>query len=151
MRLKFLSPAGLVPRSKKATTQIVQSLPNTMSRILVIDDDSVVRELTGRILERHGHKVDMAADGNTGVTAFRANPPDLVITDMAMPGKDGVEVIAALTKDFPDIPVIAMSCAPDSAQYLYLASFLGAERMLTKPFSPEVLMATVDAVVARPK
>lgn len=122
-----------------------------MSRILVIDDDSVVRELTVKILERHGHTVDKAADGNAGVTAFRANPPDLVITDMAMPGKDGVEVIATLTKDFPEIPVIAMSGAPDSAQYLYLASFLGAERMLTKPFSPEVLMATVDAVVARPK
>ncbi len=122
-----------------------------MPRILVIDDDRVVRELAARILQLHGHTVDLAGDGNQGLAAIRAHAPDLVVTDMEMPGKDGVEVIEILAKDLPDLPIIAMSGATQSAQYLYLASYLGAERLLNKPFTADVLIAAVDAVLQGPK
>src|SRR3954471_23119522 len=101
-----------------------------MARILVIDDDTAVRGLTVQILRSHGHTVNEAIDGDAGLTKFRAEPVDLLITDMAMPKTDGVEVISAVAKERPNFPIIAMSGAPDSAQYLYLASYLGAGRML---------------------
>jgi CheY-like chemotaxis protein len=121
-----------------------------MARIVVVDDDPIVSELTVRILELTGHSVAKALDGDTGLKAIRDCPPDLVITDMAMLGRDGVELIHILAGEYPDIPVVAMSGAPDSAQFLYLDSYLGAERLLTKPFTPAMLLTIVDAIVPRP-
>lgn len=124
--------------------------PQVMARILVIDDDTVVRELTAEILGHNGHTVTQAADGNAGLAAIRSQPPELVITDMEMPGMDGVEMIKILKRELPELPIIAMSGATQSAQYLYLASYLGAERLLNKPFAIGDLLATVNAVLQPP-
>jgi DNA-binding response OmpR family regulator len=114
-----------------------------MARILVIDDDPPVCDSVALILEAEGHTVEKAGNGDDGLAAFRARPADLVITDMAMPKKDGVELIACLLKDNPNLPIIAMSGAPNSAQFLYLASYFGAGKMLTKPFTGKALLAAV--------
>ena len=124
---------------------------STMAQIIIVDDDAVVREMTTAILERDGHSVEQADDGNAGLAAVRARVPELLITDMEMPKMDGVELITELAKEFPHLPIIAMSGAPQSPQYLYLASLLGAEKILTKPFSTKLLTNTVKEVLSRPK
>ena len=118
-----------------------------MARILVIDDDQLIREMIALTLGKAGHTVDQAKQGDDGLAAFRAHPADLIITDMAMPGMDGVQLIQRLLKEHPKLPIIAMSGAPDSAQFLYLASYLGAGRLLTKPFGTEALRLAVDEVL----
>ncbi len=109
----------------------------------------LVRNCVAQILQESGHTVDKAENGDDGLTVFRAHPADLVITDMAMPKKDGVELIASLQKERSNLPIIAMSGVPDSAQFLFLASFYGAVNMLTKPFTTGALLAAVDVALKR--
>jgi DNA-binding response OmpR family regulator len=118
-----------------------------MAHILVIDDDQLIRDMVALTLGAEGHTVVQAESGVDGLAAFRTRPADLVITDMAMPKMDGVQLIERLLKEYPNLPIIAMSGAPDSAQYLYLASYLGAGRLLTKPFKPETLRGAVDGAL----
>jgi len=72
-----------------------------MARILFIDDDEQTGDLFGQILEGAGHEVIIARDGVTGIALYRKNPTDLIITDIMMPVKDGMEVINELKRDFP--------------------------------------------------
>lgn len=115
-----------------------------MAHLLVIDDDKLTREYVAKLLVAAGHTVAEAEDGLHGLEVFRARPADMVVTDMVMPRADGVEVIETLLKEHPGLPVVAMSGAPESAQFLYLASYLGAGKVLTKPVSAEVLLAAVE-------
>lgn len=115
-----------------------------MAKILVIDDDPLILNFVTDALKAVGHTVVQARDGDEGLAASRAATPDLVITDMVMPNLDGVQLIDLLLKEQPDLPIVAMSGAPDSAQYLHIASFLGAGRLLTKPFSVTALREAVD-------
>lgn len=80
-----------------------------MARILVVDDDQAIRLLLRAMLERRGHAVVEAANGNEGLQYYRAAPTDLVITDIQMPVMDGLQMIQALRGDFPTAQVIAMS------------------------------------------
>ena len=118
-----------------------------MARILVVDDDLLTRDYIGHVLSAEGHSVEKAENGESGLAAFRARSADIVITDMVMPKADGVEFIAALLKESPKVPVIAMSGAPQSAQFLYLASYLGAGNVLTKPVAGEALIAAVNGLL----
>jgi len=80
-----------------------------MARILVIDDDIQILEMLGQTLEREGYEVVDALDGKEGMRLYREAPTDLVITDIVMPEKEGVETIMELKRDFPDVKIIAMS------------------------------------------
>ena len=80
-----------------------------MARIVVIDDDRSCRETVRRALVLDGHEVELAAEGEEGMRLCRAHPPDLVITDLFMPGKEGMETIQALRREFPDVGIIAVS------------------------------------------
>lgn len=80
-----------------------------MARILVIDDEPVLRITFRHILEEEGYEVFDAEDGLAGVEVCRQSRPDLVITDMMMPRQEGSETVAILTREFPAMPVIAMS------------------------------------------
>src|SRR5688572_234064 len=83
--------------------------PIPMQRILVIDDDEQVRALLYEILDRAGFKVVEATNGVEGLKLYRAQPADLVITDLIMPEKEGVETILELRREFPDVRVVAIS------------------------------------------
>lgn len=121
-----------------------------MARILLIDDDNLLREALAIALIEAGHTVRQAADGKPGVKLFRAEPADLVITDIIMPDRDGIETIIALHHEYPDLPIIAMSgFARASKLFLDLANRLGARRTLAKPFPPAVLLHTVEEVLAK--
>jgi YesN/AraC family two-component response regulator len=117
-----------------------------MARILIIDDDNQFRVMLRIMLENAGYKdIEEAENGYIGMKLIRKNPFDLVITDIVMPDKEGIETIMELRRDFPAIKIIAMSgggeIGPET--YLEMAGHLGAGRTLEKPFQQPEL---VDAV-----
>lgn len=117
-----------------------------MARILIIDDDSQFRVMVRKMLEVAGYNnIEEAADGDIGMKLFRQHPFDLVLTDIVMSGKEGIEIIMELTRDYPGIKIIAMSgggkIGPES--YLEMAMHLGANRTLAKPFQQSELVDTV--------
>lgn len=120
-----------------------------MASILIIDDDDILRATLARALEIFGHTVRQAADGNEGIAAYRAQPADLVLTDIVMPEKEGLDIIRDLRRDFPNLRIIAMSggLAYDPKLYLHMAERFGATAVLAKPFDVEQLRQTVDAAL----
>jgi two-component system cell cycle response regulator CpdR len=122
------------------------------SSILVVDDDFALRQLIQLTLESAGHHVTCAADGRLASRAMALTPAafDLVITDMLMPERDGLELIEELRRRYPHVRIIAISgggrIAPE--EYLQIAKGLGANGILGKPFFPKQLLAAVDQVLA---
>jgi len=129
---------------------IVTTRVKAVARILVIDDEMDIRSLVSRILKQEGHDVIEAADGNEGVRLFRENLPDLLITDIIMPEKEGLETIMELRRDFPNVRTIAISGggkALDRDTCLQFAKSLGVNRTLAKPFSRQELLDAVEDVL----
>ncbi len=121
-----------------------------MSHLLVIDDESLVREVVAKILMAAGHQVHQATNGHQALALLRTEPIDLVITDLVMPDCDGIELIMALRHQFPALPVIAMSGAiHNAALYLNIATNLGVRHTLAKPFGAEALLDAVDQTLER--
>ena len=120
-----------------------------MASILVVDDDSAVRAAVRDVLERAGHEVADAGNGLEGLREYRSHQADVVVTNIAMPEMDGIELIQELKDSFPDARIIALSGYDDSgdAGYLHLAEQLGAVATLTKPFDDHVLADTVKKVL----
>jgi CheY-like chemotaxis protein len=112
-----------------------------MAHILLIDDDDLVREVIRSGLERSGHHVFEASDGKKGLAAHQATPVDLVITDIIMPGMEGLETIIKFRRQYPNLKVIAISGGGmgKAGDYLTLAAKFGAHRTVAKPFSIEKL------------
>ena len=119
-------------------------------RILVIDDDPVVRGMLAEMLRREGYDVDEAEDGRAGMRRFREQPATLVITDVVMPEQEGLETLMQLRQASPAVKVIAISgggrVGPES--YLNSARTLGANAILAKPFGREELLEAVTKVLA---
>lgn len=119
-------------------------------RILVIDDDPVVRGMLAEMLRREGYDVDEAEDGRAGMRRFREQPATLVITDVVMPEQEGLETLMQLRQASPTVKVIAISgggrVGPES--YLNSARTLGANAILAKPFGREELLEAVTKVLA---
>src|SRR5687767_4779415 len=109
--------------------------------VLVCEDDTDVRSVLGRMLERLGCRVTQAKDGRDALAKHLIDPADVVLTDMVMPGMDGVETIRAFRKQHPEVRVVAMSggAMAGAVLYLNLAMKLGASAVLPKPFSVEEL------------
>lgn len=121
-----------------------------MARILVIDDEENFRFMLRRKLEKEGYDVLEAADGEGGKRVFLAEHPDLIITDLVMPEKEGIEFIMELKKEAPRFPVIAISGGGrgDPHVYLGLAKDLGARHTFEKPLDWEPFREAVKALVA---
>ena len=120
-----------------------------MARILVIEDDEMVRELLQEILARAGYEVAQAPDGEVGIRLYRNEPADVVITDLVMPNKEGIETIMEMRRDFPDVKIIAISGGGHSSptRHLDMAKQLGAQRTLAKPFLPHDILNAVRELV----
>jgi DNA-binding NtrC family response regulator len=116
-----------------------------MSKILVIDDD-VVRETIGLILQDSGYLVVSAEDGHRGLNAFRSEKPDLVITDMIMPGGDATATIREIFAQEPAIKIIVMSGGGRIANtdLLKTAQQIGVREIIHKPFDPDNLLGCVS-------
>ena len=122
-----------------------------MARILLIDDDPAVRSTLSLILAHFGHTVFEASNGREGLELFRRANADLVITDIVMPEKEGLEVLIELReKQVPPIKVIAITGGgrQNAADYLRLAKLLGAPKVLAKPFPTEVLITAVNELLS---
>lgn len=121
-----------------------------MSRILVIDDDPDVRQLLRRALEHDKHEVLEAENGKEGVRLWRENRPDLVITDILMPEKDGYETLFELLSMDPNVKVIAMTAGDwrDTLDRLWDAQLHGAARTIPKPFTLSEMRRIVGEVLA---
>jgi DNA-binding response OmpR family regulator len=122
-----------------------------MARILIIDDDDAVRSMLRQALTRFGHVVIEARDGEEGLLLFPGANADLLITDILMPEKEGLEVLLELRKVQPPVKIIAISGGGriHAKDYLGLAKRLGASKVLTKPFGIEALMAAVNELLAQ--
>ena len=116
-----------------------------MALILIIDDDDQIRRMLRKTLERDGYDVADAPNGKEGIRICRENPAALVITDLIMPEKDGIETIIELRKGFPEVKIIAMSGGGNIAaeDYLMMAKGLGAMRIFSKPIELEELLKAV--------
>jgi DNA-binding response OmpR family regulator len=120
-----------------------------MARIIVIDDEAALRRAIRRALETAGHVVREASDGEMGLKALADHGADLVITDIFMPGQDGIVTVRRIRQEFPAVKVIAMS-GGDSTGRMDLrpdAVLLGAAMSLAKPFAPAELLAVVRQVL----
>jgi two-component system KDP operon response regulator KdpE len=118
------------------------------SALLVVDDDPAIRESLSRELRAAGYATATAGDGREGAELFASSAPDLVLTDLAMPGSDGFELIAAIRARAPSTPIIVLSVRgndPDKVRALDL----GADDFVTKPFSIAELLARVRAHLRR--
>ena len=122
-----------------------------MGKILLVEDDDEFREMLGRVLRREEHIVTTAANGNEAMRLLQDNAFDLVITDLLMPEKEGIETIMALRRKIPALKIIAMSGGGlvDPEDYLVLARKLGATQTLAKPFSGKELAAAVASVLSK--
>ncbi len=124
-----------------------------MARILVIDDNEDVRAVVLGILESAGHEVVLAPDGARGIELQCKSPAVLVITDILMPEKEGIETIRELKRDFPGLKIIAMSGGGrlvGASNHLYTAKEMGADVVLRKPFGPDALLESVQQVLGLP-
>jgi len=122
-----------------------------MSLVLVIDDDAHVRRLVRRILSSASHTVIDAEDGEAGMALLRDKRPALVITDLLMPKKEGIETIREIRQVRPDTKVIAISGSDIGSSgpfYLQIAKKLGADAVLAKPFRARELLQMITRVLA---
>ena len=121
-----------------------------MARILVIDDDPDIRALLETALSLTGHEVISAADGVEALARHRATPADIVIVDIFMPEKEGIETIIELRQESPTLPIIAMSGGGTSGNRNFLAQAvqLGASRAVQKPFDYTEVLAMVTELLS---
>jgi CheY-like chemotaxis protein len=120
-------------------------------RILLVEDDEAVREILRKALVSAGYDVEEASDGAIALAAYYRQPPDLVITDLVMPEKDGLETIRELRRVNPAVKIIAMSgggrTLGPGQLYLESARLFGALKILAKPFTSSALLKAVSELL----
>ena len=125
-----------------------------MARILLVDDDEAIRGILARTLTAAGHEVEEAWNGDVALAAYRRQASDLVITDLVMPEKDGLQMIMELRRLDPAVKIIAMSgggrTLGQAQLYLESAKLFGALHIMAKPFTAATLMKAVAAVLPPP-
>ena len=131
-----------------------------MQRILVIDDEALVREALQRVLASPTVSVIAAADAGAGLATLRESPVDLVIVDVVLPGMDGVAAIKEIRRHHPEVPIIAISGGGDfglsayrpeaisTIAYLAACTAAGADAVLAKPFETAELRSLIAQVLA---
>jgi DNA-binding NtrC family response regulator len=120
-----------------------------MTRVLLVDDDDDFRMPLRKYLERTGHEVIEARNGTQAVEAYKKQPVDVVVTDLIMPEKEGIETIMELKRQHPQVRIVAMSGGGriNGGDFLKVAQQLGARRALAKPFSCQAMVAAIAEVM----
>lgn len=121
--------------------------------VLVIEDDEVVRDLIKRLLEMADYRVIVAGNGREGLKQYRLTAPALVITDLIMPEREGIETIMELRKHGSNVRILAISGGGriGNSDILRVARSLGADDILAKPFQPVDLIGKVQELLASPR
>jgi DNA-binding NtrC family response regulator len=120
-----------------------------MANILLLDDNATFLKLQGEFLRCAGHQVTALADSRKVVRTVQGHPFDLLITDLIMPDKEGIEIIVELHRKMPALKIIAMSGGGriDARDYLDTAKKLGAAQALAKPFSGEQMLQVINSTL----
>ena len=122
-----------------------------MAKILVLDDEPSILLMIKKMLEKEGHEPDVALNGIEGMEIFEENKPDMVITDIIMPGKEGLETILELRKNYPELKIIAISgggrIGPQG--YLPSAKYLGADMVFQKPLVQKEFIMAVSLLLEK--
>ncbi len=120
-----------------------------MKRILVVDDDDLIRDLIYEILEPQGYQILLAENGNRALEILDKEEIDLIITDIIMPDKEGIETILDIKKRLPHAKIIAMSGGGqlEANSYLSMAKRLGVNATLSKPFDPAKLLGMIQKIL----
>jgi len=121
-----------------------------MALILLVDDDPKMLQLLTEIVELDGHQAMTAADGEIALSCFDQQLPDLVITDILMPNKEGIEFISEVREVYPDLKIIAYTGggSADPESYLEFASGMGANRVFLKPMPVAKLRQEIASLLA---
>ena len=131
----------------------VTKTKNIMAKILVFDDEPSILLMLKKLLEKAGHEVEVALNGKDGMVLFEKNKPDLLITDIIMPEKEGLETIYELRRSYPELKIIAISgggrIGPDG--YLPGAKLMGANAIFTKPLIPKEFLKVVGDLLGEKK
>jgi len=113
-----------------------------MKRILVVDDNMMMRKLVINLLRNEIYEIDEACDGSEGLEKMEGTCYDLIVTDIIMPGMEGIEMIIQAKRKFPNIKIIAISGG--KPYYLYLAKKFGVDAIFTKPLNHHVFLNQVN-------
>ena len=140
---KPFSPEALAAKVRECLGPLA-----AIGRILVVDDERAVRSFLRTVLETAGYAVFEAEEGKQALAQAEAEQIDLVVTDLVMPGQEGMETIQALRRQLPGAGIIAISGA-SGGRYLQMASMLGADAVLDKPVAPRLLLTRVAEVLER--
>lgn len=132
--------ANPVPTAEVLTAEVT-------GRVLVVDDDLTIRDVVRRYLERDGHQVILAGDGETALALAGESEPDLVVLDLMLPGIDGLQVCRTL-RARSAVPVVMLTALGEEADRI-VGLQLGADDYVTKPFSPAELALRVGSVLRR--
>ncbi|MBI4306526.1 MAG: response regulator transcription factor, partial [Chloroflexi bacterium] len=147
-------PSGAAPFAARAVsarglvTALTTTAADNRSTILVVEDDRHTAEIVRLYLEREGHSVVVASDGQLGLRLAKEKKPALIVLDLMLPGMDGLEVCRSLRAEANDVPVIMLTARVEEHDKL-AGLDLGADDYVTKPFSPRELAARVRAVMRR--
>ena len=117
--------------------------------VLLVDDEAGVRKLLRKVLEAGGYAVLEAGNGREALARIRQRPVDLMLTDLVMPEKEGLDTIRELRSQYPGVRVIAMSGAFEG-RYLKTAALIGARATIKKPVAPDELLRIVERVMGGP-
>lgn len=122
-----------------------------MAKILICEDDDLYRQIAEVAFADGGHELVFAQNGDEALARLKSGPVDLVITDLVMPGKDGLEVIRAIRTAHSCVPILAMTAglATLKEPLLVAASALGADDVIEKPFRPQALRQRADALLTK--
>ena len=122
-------------------------------KVLVIDDDHLVRYTLSRILQRSGYDVVTASDGRRGMLLLREEHPDVVVTDIIMPEQEGIDTIIQIRRERPSIKIIAISGGGRirNIDFLQMAHSLGADDVIRKPFEANELLARLTELGFGPR
>jgi CheY-like chemotaxis protein len=135
-------PTVIAPGRPTATSLAPERAARAARRVLVVDDEESVRKLLAGVLASAGYEVMSASDGHQAQKILDARPVDLVVMDLVMPNREGIETIAGLHQARPDLKIIAISGY--GGTFLNVATRLGACAALAKPISPDQLLRAVE-------
>jgi DNA-binding response OmpR family regulator len=148
-RRRFISTISEgVAMDRHAQARVIKGVADcasTRNRVLVLDDDEGLRVLIQLALRAENFEVSVAANGHDGMSLLRKHGADVVVTDILMPEQDGIETIAELRREFPDVKIIAISGAVSGTGFDYLSVpiQLGVARVLRKPFGIQDLVRLI--------
>ncbi len=120
-----------------------------MAKVLLIEDDKNMQDLVSHYIRSAGHSVVTASDGEVGLSTFQADTFDIVITDILLPKRDGIQLIEQMLAERPKLKIIAVSAGGmvEPEAYLDTARNLRANATITNPFDKETLIGTLNAVL----